>query len=321
MIKRFVLHEGALAPTEQPDGPVELYVNPSDAERDILRQQYGLDEHALASALDPDEVARLETRPDGLFAIWKRPKNFSAKDRVFFDVASIGFVLSRERLAVIATEEIQLSVVSRVGPPVRTPLDVLVALVYGTIRHYIEHLKVIRMIGRDLQEKINTEVENQHLLRMFNLSESLIYYINAISSNGVVLSRLRSQAEAEGRGAEVVGFVDDVIVENTQCLKQAEVYSMVFTGLMDARGNLVNNNMNVLLRNLTIINVIFLPLNLLASIGGMSEYSMMTRGADWRISYAAFLVGMIGLGWVTLVLLRRGVFSQRAWMGRRRTRP
>ncbi len=31
---------------------------------------------------------------------------------------------------------------------------------------------------------------------------------------------------------------------------------------MDARGNLVNNNMNTLLKNLTLINVVFLPLNL-----------------------------------------------------------
>jgi magnesium transporter len=74
---------------------------------------------------------------------------------------------------------------------------------------------------------------------------------------------------------------------------------------MDARGNLVNNNMNVLLKNLTIINVVFLPLNLLASIGGMSEFSMMTGGSDWRLSYGLFSLGLVAIGWLTAVVLRR----------------
>jgi Mg2+ and Co2+ transporter CorA len=73
-------------------------------------------------------------------------------------------------------------------------------------------------------------------------------------------------------------------------------YSTVLSGLMDARGTIINNNMNVLLKNLTIINVVFLPLTFFASIGGMSEYSMMTQGIDWRIAYPAFILAMSVLG-------------------------
>jgi magnesium transporter len=56
---------------------------------------------------------------------------------------------------------------------------------------------------------------------------------------------------------------------------------------------------------LTLINIIFLPLNLVASIGGMSEWSMMTHGIDWRISYGVFVVAMVFLGWGTWLLVRR----------------
>jgi magnesium transporter len=182
------------------------------------------------------------------------------------------------------------------------------------------------MIARDLQKKINTSMENKHLIQMFNLSESLIYYLNAINSNGVVLTRLRSHAERAGFAAADLAFLDDLIIENNQCYKQAEIYSTVFSGLMDARGTLVNNNMNTLLKNLTLINVIFLPLNLLASIGGMSEFSMMTQGFDWRVSYAMFIVAMIAVGWITAQLLRRIDFAGGAaprlgnGSGRRRAR-
>jgi magnesium transporter len=79
------------------------------------------------------------------------------------------------------------------------------------------------------------------------------------------------------------------------------------TGLMDARGNIVNNNMNVLLKNLTIINVVFLPLNLIASIGGMSEFSVMTQGIPWPVSYFLFCVAMVALGVATWKALNRRI--------------
>ncbi|MGE5680778.1 MAG: CorA family divalent cation transporter, partial [Bacillota bacterium] len=99
--------------------------------------------------------------------------------------------------------------------------------------------------------------------------------------------------------------LEDLIIEGNQCYKQAEIYSTILSGLMDARGNLVNNNMNILLKKLTIINVIFLPLNLIASIGGMSEFSAITQGVPWQISYSMFALGMILIGWLTAVILNR----------------
>ena len=305
MIKRFEIAGGTLAETAAEDAPVQLYANPEPAERESLRTDCGLDEHTLSSALDPDEVSRLEVSADRLLLIWKRPTNYSGKDNFYFNVASVGMLLTEQRLVIIVTDSLPLSPLPRQAPALVRPLDVLLGLLLNTIQHYLEHLKVIKMIARDLQKKINTSMENIHLIQMFNLSESLVYYLNAINSNGMVLSRLRGHAERAGFAAADLAFIDDLIIENNQCYKQAEIYSTVFSGLMDARGNLVNNNMNTLLKNLTLINVIFLPLNLLASIGGMSEFSMMTRGVDWRASYALFLVAMIAVGWVTAQILRR----------------
>jgi magnesium transporter len=191
----------------------------------------------------------------------------------------------------------------------------MLSFLYETIHHYIEHLKIIKMISRDLQAKINTSMENRHLIQMFNLSESLIYYVNAISGNSTALARLRSHAEKIGFDQDVIDLLDDLVIECNQCQKQAEIYSTVFSGLMDARGSLVNNNMNQLLKNLTMINVVFLPLNLIAGIGGMSEFSMMTQPIDWRIAYSAFMLAMIVVGIITAYFLRRINFTQRESSG------
>jgi magnesium transporter len=73
---------------------------------------------------------------------------------------------------------------------------------------------------------------------------------------------------------------------------------------MDATVGFINVNQNKDLKRLTIISVIFMPLNLLAGIGGMSEFTMMTQGIPWSIAYAGFTIGLITIGWITFAGLR-----------------
>ena len=292
MINSFALSHGALQRVERLDAEVMLFSNPDAAERDLLHSHFKVDEHALASALDPDEVSRIEFHPDHLFLIWKRPENYSGGGSLAFEVSSCGLLFAPGQLLVIATDDTPLHGLGT-RQPLNTPLDVLLDLLFSNIHHYLGHLKVIKLVARELQQKFNASMQNQHLVQMFNLSESLIYYINALHSNGAVLTRLRNHAEKQHFGSEALGLIDDLIIENNQCYKQAEIYSTVFSGLIDARGNLMNNCMNNLLRKLTLINVVFLPLNLIASIGGMSEFSMMTAGTPWWVSYPLFLLGML----------------------------
>ncbi|QYY79163.1 magnesium transporter CorA family protein [Pseudomonas germanica] len=304
MINSFALSHGALQRVERLDAEVMLFSNPDAAERDLLHSHFKVDEHALASALDPDEVSRIEFHPDHLFLIWKRPENYSGGGSLAFEVSSCGLLFAPGQLLVIATDDTPLHGLGT-RQPLNTPLDVLLDLLFSNIHHYLGHLKVIKLVARELQQKFNHSMQNQHLVQMFNLSESLIYYINALHSNGAVLTRLRNHAEKQHFGSEALGLIDDLIIENNQCYKQAEIYSTVFSGLIDARGNLMNNSMNNLLRKLTLINVVFLPLNLIASIGGMSEFSMMTAGTPWWISYPAFLaVMLLGAGGMLFGLRR-----------------
>ncbi len=75
--------------------------------------------------------------------------------------------------------------------------------------------------------------------------------------------------------------------------------------LMDATDSSININQNKDIKRLTIISVVFMPLNLLAGIGGMSEYSVMTESIPRSVSYPAFVLGMVLVGWLTFLGLRR----------------
>jgi magnesium transporter len=73
---------------------------------------------------------------------------------------------------------------------------------------------------------------------------------------------------------------------------------------MDATVGFLNVNQNIDLKRLTIISVVFMPVNIIAGIGGMSEFSMMTHGIPWQLAYGAFILAMIIIGVFTFIGLR-----------------
>jgi len=73
---------------------------------------------------------------------------------------------------------------------------------------------------------------------------------------------------------------------------------------MDAVVGFININQNTVVKRLTVVSVVFMPLNVLAGIGGMSEFTMMTEGMPWPIAYSLFTMGLVIVGWLTYKILR-----------------
>jgi magnesium transporter len=76
--------------------------------------------------------------------------------------------------------------------------------------------------------------------------------------------------------------------------------------LMDATVGFININQNKRVSKLTSISIIFMPINILAGIGGMSEFSMMSKdfNLEWPVAYAGFLVCSALIGWGTYHVLK-----------------
>ena len=74
--------------------------------------------------------------------------------------------------------------------------------------------------------------------------------------------------------------------------------------LLDATVGFININQNQRVSNLTRISVVIMPINIIAGIGGMSEFSMMTQHTPWPLAYGTFIGSMALLGWATYAGLR-----------------
>lgn len=300
MITSYGITYDQLLPCPREQAAVLVYWQPTEAEKQDLQREFDIEALDIESIYDPDEVPRIELDPSRTLLIWKRPNNASSDGHMTrFEVSSIGILFRGGKVGLVVPRG-EPPVSGREFKAVASAEDFALRVLLNCIHHYLGHLKAIKLMSAELQSKIVTSMENKYLLQMFTLSESLIYYYNALEANGTVLGKLRGIWEKNStlrNRQDLLEMLDDVIIENQQASKQAGIYSTVLSGLMDARGSIVNNNVNSLLKNLTMINVVFLPLNLIASMGGMSEYSSIMHGVDWRISYGALVVGMMALGW------------------------
>ncbi|GDX85048.1 hypothetical protein LBMAG43_10900 [Methylococcaceae bacterium] len=73
---------------------------------------------------------------------------------------------------------------------------------------------------------------------------------------------------------------------------------------MDATVGFINVNQNKDLKRLTLISFVFMPLNVIAGIGGMSEFSMMTADIPWQMSYSGLLGGLVLVSWLTFIFVQ-----------------
>jgi magnesium transporter len=267
MLRTYCIRDHRLV--EAPEGPISVYVAPDESERRFLVDSCRIDEHTLASALDPDELARLEFEPDHAAIIYKRPRNYSSEDGVLFKVVSGGIFLFKDRIIIVQAQDIALFEGKQFNK-VSTLPEVMLKLIYRSIFHFLEHLKIINTITVELEHKINEAMENRYLINLFGLEKSLVYYVSSINSNDLLLEKIKHNAAKFAFTPEETEYLDDTIIENKQCGRQAEIYSNILASMMDARASIVSNNISVLVKTLNIITIAIMVPTLVVSVFSMN---------------------------------------------------
>jgi magnesium transporter len=250
----YISDNGKLQEDDKMQPLVYIYTEPSEEEKKQLIEQYKIDEHTLNSSLDPDELSRLEFEPEHVAMIFKRPRHYAAEDNFLFKVASTGVFMFKDRLIIVTADEAPLFE----GKPfvkMQSMQDVVLKLIHRSISHFLEHLKAINMLSGSIEQLISTSLENKHLLNLFTLEKSLVYYLNATNSNAVLIERLKNNAGKIGFTQENIEFLDDLVIENNQCREQANIYSQVLASLMDARASIIANNLNIRIKMLTMLTI------------------------------------------------------------------
>jgi len=299
MLKKYIISNKKMLETDADTAQVYVYTNPTVDEQRFLVDSYQIDEHTLASALDPDELPRLEFEPEHIVMIYKRPKNYSGKDQLEFKVASVGMFLFEDKLVVVLAEDIPLFVGKRFTA-VSSIKEIFLKLVYNSISHYVEHLRIIHLISEEIEDKMTESMDNTYLLNLFSLEKSLVYYAEAITANGFVFEKMRNLSARIGFEEKDEEMLDDIIVENLQCKTQTDIYSNVLAQLIGARASIVSNNLNLLIKKLNVITIWMMVPTLVVSAYGMNVALPLSGHPDafWMLmGICLILVWLVMLYW------------------------
>ena len=285
-------------------GMIQVYSDPSDEEKSYLIEQCGIDEHTLASALDEDEISRIEYEANHIAVIMKRPSHVQVDRRMAFRVSSIGAFLFKERLIVVQSDVAPLFEYGRMPMRGNTVSGILLRLLHHATRHFLQNLRMIRNISDEIEKKIEFAITNKSQVNMFSLLKSLTYYESATRANLLLLGKLRDDAPRIGFQQEELEFLEDITIENKQCDNLARIYAKILSSMTESRVSVANNNLAIIMKLLATINIVFLPLSVITGIGGMSEFTMMTEGIWWPHAYGGLIVLMVIVGFITYQLVR-----------------
>jgi len=297
MLKKYVLKNSRIIECEN-GANILVFISPNDDEKRLLVDTYKVDEHTLQSAVDPDEISRLEFEPDHIALIFKRPQNYSHKNQLLFKSSTAGIFFQKSRLILVLPEDVFLFE-GKLFLRIDSLHELLLKIIYISIFHFFGHLRVMNMISEELEHKIHQSMENKNLIHLFTLEKSLVYYLNAINSNGVLLEKLKHNAGRIGFSGKQVQLLEDILIENNQCFRQAEIYSNILASLMDARAGIVSNNLNILMKTLNLITIAIMVPTFV-----VSAFSMNVKIPLQQLKYAFWIIlglaalSVFGFTWI-----------------------
>jgi magnesium transporter len=170
-----------------------------------------------------------------------------------------------------------------------------------------------------LEEAMLADVSNFNPAELVRLRRNLLSLRKSLFHEREILVKICRQ-DCPYISGKAIFHYRDIYDHLAKFFELTESYRDIVTSLMEMYLSMLNNRMtkaanetNATVRRLTFITTIFMPLTLLAGIGGMSEWSMMTGPQNWKIAYSVFLLAMAVFGFVNYYLLK--------WLERRsRTR-
>jgi magnesium transporter len=163
----------------------------------------------------------------------------------------------------------------------------------------------------EAEELLISDVQRFQPRQLINLRKILLALRKSLYHEREILVKI-CRCDCPFISDKAIAHYRDVYDHLAKFFELTETYREIETSLMELYTSLISNQMNKLsnetnysMKRLTLIATICMPLTLIAGIGGMSEWSMMTGPENWRVSYPLFFLGMGVLALITYLIIRR----------------
>ena len=290
--------------------------NPSPEDLKPLIELLGIHPLSIEDCLDEAQIPKLENFEKTSFLLMN---SYSYRDGVFTTgevdfIIGAGFLVTsggRGRAAHWEDKDLEPVFRREAANLGKGPDFLLHALLDRVMDAKHKSIDLIETEVDETEESIISDLSGFRMARLVNLRRNILVMRKSLFHEREILTKLCRRDSVFISEKAVYSF-RDLYDRLAKSYEEAEIYREVILSLTEMYLSMLNNRMsltanrtNTIVRRLTLITTIFMPLTLLAGILGMSEWSMMTGPENWKFSYPAFGLGMALIGASSYALLRR----------------
>ena len=268
--------------------------NPSKEDTEYLVSELGIPDYFLDDIADTDERPRYEFDEGWVLIILRIPYVKEVRSRTPYITVPLGIIMKKEVCITVCNFESNMMIDfvnyhRKRGQGYTDSVDMVFRIFLSSAVWYLKRLKQINMLIEKSKGNLDHTIDNAELIRLSKLQDSLTYFITSIRGNETLLAKLKFKLPVDELDADLI---EDVNIEMSQARESAGIYANILDSTMDTYANLINNNMNSVMKMLTSINIILMFPTLVASLFGMNLVNGM-ENVWWGFPMALLLTTCI----------------------------
>lgn len=267
-----------------------------------LEGEFGVSGELLTDIMDADEQSRIE-KEDNCTALIVRLPVYDGSREVAFYTLPLGIVLFDDKVVTIcqhSSDALDDILKNRTrGFSVSSKSAFVLNLLGRAAFTFLQNLKELNKRTNLIKEELQRSIKNNELIQLLSIQKSLVFFTTSIRTNELLLEKLQKSPLFRSREDERE-LLEDVVTENKQAIEMANIYSSILTGTMDAFASVISNNLNIVMKRLTIVSIVLMIPTLVYSFFGMNitlpfERSPWAGAVITAVSLAAAALGAIFL--------------------------
>lgn len=272
---------------------------------DKIGEYFSLHPLLLEDILTIDQLPKLEEYNECLFLTLKmlafNSESFKIEHVSFVFVKN--FVLSFQEKEGDVFDLIRTRIEQDKGKVRKMGADYLFYLLIDTIvdNYYIILDKIEDQIDK-VEEEISVESYKTSLNDIISIRKELIFLKRAASPLRDAVRRLNS-LESNFFDNSIIRYINDLLDHLNHIIQEIEIQRDIISGLIDLNNTNLNNKMNNIMKMLTIIATIFIPLTFIAGVYGMN-FKFMPE-LEWRYGYPFVLGILFIVGIVMFIYMKK----------------
>ena len=272
---------------------------PTEEDQHELEEKFNIPDYFMSDISDTDERARYEYDDGWMLIILRIPYVKEIRSRTPYTTVPLGIIHKRDVTITVCFYETNMmidfvSFQQKRGEGFTDHVDMIFRLFLSSAVWYLKRLKQISMLVDKAKRNLDKEVNNESLIGLSRLQDSLTYFQTSIRGNETLLSKLKFKLQIDELDADLI---EDVNIEMTQARETTLIYSNILESTMDTYQSIINNNMNTVMRTLTSVTIIMMIPTLITSMFGMNLVNGMEE-KPWGFIIAIILsICVSGMCW------------------------